>query len=49
MIFVALYVDDLVLACNNDKMLQMTKEAPCNRFDMTDFGRLEYLLGVEID
>ena len=49
MIFVALYVDDLVLACNNDKMLQMTKEALCKRFDMTDLGQLKYFLGMEID
>ncbi|KAG3230733.1 hypothetical protein PI124_g24169 [Phytophthora idaei] len=49
MIFVALYVDDLVLASNNDKLLKSTKKALSERFDMTDLGHLKYFLGVEID
>ena len=49
MIFVALYVDDLVLACNNDELLQTTKKALCERFEMIDLGRLKYFLGMEID
>ena len=47
MIFVALYVDDLVLACNNDEMLQT--KALCERFELTDLGQLIYFLGMEID
>ncbi|KAG4038241.1 hypothetical protein PC123_g26197 [Phytophthora cactorum] len=49
MIFVALYVDDLVLASNNDKLLKSTKKALSERFDMTDLGHLKYFLGMEID
>ncbi|GMF48851.1 unnamed protein product [Phytophthora lilii] len=47
MIFVALYVDDLVLASNNDELLKSTKEALSSRFDMTDLGHLRYFLGIE--
>ena len=46
MIFVALYVDDLVLA---SKILQDTKQALSDRFEMTDMGQLKYFLGMEIE
>uniref|UniRef100_A0AAV1TND8 Reverse transcriptase Ty1/copia-type domain-containing protein n=1 Tax=Peronospora matthiolae TaxID=2874970 RepID=A0AAV1TND8_9STRA len=49
MIFVALYVDDLVLASNNDELLKSTKKALGDRFDMTDLGNLKYFLGLEVD
>ena len=46
MILVALYVDDLVLACNNDEMLQTTTGVLREQFEMTDLGRLKYFLGM---
>ena len=49
MIFVALYVDDLILASNTSKMLQETKQALSDRFEMTDMGQLKYFLGIEIE
>uniref|UniRef100_H3GB36 Reverse transcriptase Ty1/copia-type domain-containing protein n=2 Tax=Phytophthora ramorum TaxID=164328 RepID=H3GB36_PHYRM len=49
MIFVALYVDDLVLASSSDKMLLDTKQALSHRFEMTDMGQLKYFLGMEIE
>lgn len=49
MIFVALYVDDLILASSADKMLQETQHALSNRFEMTDMGQLKYFLGIEIE
>ena len=49
MIFVALYVDDLVLASNNDELLKSTKRALSDRFDMTDLGNLKYFLGMDVD
>ena len=49
MIFVTLYVDDLILASSADKMLQETKHALSSRFEMTDMGQLKYFLGIEIE
>ena len=49
MIFVTLYVDDLVLASSDNKLLESTKQALRDWFDMTDLGYLEYFLGIEID
>ena len=48
MIFVALYVDDLVIASNNFELIQVTKQALSERFGMTDLGELKYFLGMEI-
>ncbi|TJX12677.1 hypothetical protein E9840_12290, partial [Tissierella creatinini] len=49
MMFVALYVDDLVLASSSDRMLKDTKQALSDRFEMTDMGQLKYFLGMEIE
>ncbi|KAH9112109.1 hypothetical protein AeMF1_013507 [Aphanomyces euteiches] len=47
-ILVSLYVDDLILASNCNKMMQSTKEALSKRFKMTDLGALSYCLGIEV-
>ncbi|OWZ15093.1 Gag-pol Polyprotein [Phytophthora megakarya] len=47
MIFMALYVDDLIFTSSN-KMLKDTKQALSERFEMTDMGQLKYFLGIEI-
>uniref|UniRef100_H3GB73 Reverse transcriptase Ty1/copia-type domain-containing protein n=1 Tax=Phytophthora ramorum TaxID=164328 RepID=H3GB73_PHYRM len=49
MIFVALYINDFVLASSSDKILLDTKQALSKRFEMTDMGQLKYFLGMEIE
>ena len=47
-IIIALYVDDLLLACNNSKLLQKEKDALKEQFCMKDLGEAHYLLGIQI-
>ena len=44
MIFVALYVDDLIIASRSSKMLHEVKCARSERFEMTDMGLLKHFL-----
>uniref|UniRef100_A0AAV1TYS7 Reverse transcriptase Ty1/copia-type domain-containing protein n=1 Tax=Peronospora matthiolae TaxID=2874970 RepID=A0AAV1TYS7_9STRA len=49
MIFVALYVDDLIIASSSNKSLREAKSALSERFEMTDMGKLKFFLGIEIE
>ena len=49
MIFVALYVDDLVLASNNFGMIKATKHALSEWFHMTYLGEIRYFRGMKVD
>ena len=46
--FILLYVDDLLLVTNDTTLLSSTKKALCARFDMKDMGAAHFLLGVQI-
>uniref|UniRef100_A0AAV1TTL5 Reverse transcriptase Ty1/copia-type domain-containing protein n=1 Tax=Peronospora matthiolae TaxID=2874970 RepID=A0AAV1TTL5_9STRA len=48
-IFVALYVDDLIIVSSSNKSLCETKNALNERFEMTDMGKLKFFLGIEIE
>jgi transposase InsO family protein len=46
---IALYVDDLVISADREQDLLLTKAKLCEKFKMTDEGKLEYLLGMKIE
>ena len=47
-IYLALYVDNLLLASNNSDAMAMVKEKLKQRFKMTDMGAVSLVLGMEI-
>ncbi|XP_022932473.1 uncharacterized protein LOC111438879 [Cucurbita moschata] len=48
-IFVALYVDDLIFLGNNDdEMIEEFKGTMTREFEMTDLGLLKFFLGLEV-
>ena len=46
--FLALYVDDILLVGNNLEMIEATKKWLSSVFEMNDMGEARYVLGVEI-
>ncbi len=47
--FIVVYIDDLILMCNNkDKLLQV-KEEFSQKFEMKDLGDLYFFLGMEVE
>ncbi|XP_071729312.1 uncharacterized mitochondrial protein AtMg00810-like [Rutidosis leptorrhynchoides] len=47
-LFIAVYVDDIIFTGNDEKIIQEFKEAMTKEFEMTDLGRMKYFLGLEI-
>jgi hypothetical protein len=46
---IALYVDDLLLACNSVGYMEELKHALHNEYEMKDLGQAKYVLGIEIE
>jgi hypothetical protein len=46
---IALYVDDLLLACKNDLLAETVKKQLRARYKMTDSGKVAWYLGMKID
>lgn len=47
-LFVSLYVDDLIFTGNDELMFLEFKNSMVREFDMTDLGGMRYFLGVEV-
>lgn len=47
-IIIALYVDDLVIACSTLQDIDDIKQMLSSRFNMKDLGELQYVLGLQV-
>ena len=47
-VFLTLYIDDILLAGNNLEMIEATTKWLSFVFEMKDIGEIRYVLGVEI-
>jgi len=47
-LFVCLYVDDLIFTSNNPAMFEDFKKSMVQEFEMTDIGLMAYFLGLEV-
>jgi Reverse transcriptase (RNA-dependent DNA polymerase) len=47
-LFVALYVDDLIFMGNNDEMIEEFKGTLTRKFEMTDLRLMKFFLGLEV-
>ncbi|GKA47590.1 retrovirus-related pol polyprotein from transposon TNT 1-94 [Tanacetum coccineum] len=48
MLFVNIYVDDLMYTGNDERMLEDFKCSMKGEFEMTDLGKMRYFLGIEV-
>jgi hypothetical protein len=46
---IVIYVDDLILVCNNKDKLWEVKEELSRKFEMKDLGDLHFFLGMEVE
>lgn len=47
-LFVSVYVDDLIYTGDNVSMMEDFKKSMQREFDMTDLGKMRYFLGIEV-
>jgi len=47
--FIVVYVDDLILVCNDQNNFLQIKEELSQKFEMKDLGELHFFLGMEVE
>ena len=47
-VIICLYVDDMLIVSNDDKMIISTKNMLHSRFDMKDMGLVDVILGIKL-
>lgn len=47
--YILLYVDDLLIVCDSEKMVRIVKELLAREFEMTDIGIVNTFLGIHIE
>ncbi len=47
--FIVVYVDDLILVCNDQNKILQIKEELNQKFEMKDLGELHFFLGMEVE
>ena len=45
---IAVYVDDIILACKSDRLMKEMKDTLARQYKMKDLGELNYFLGVKV-
>ena len=45
-IFLVIYVNNILLACNDLELLQEMKDFPSQNFEMKDLGEASYVIGA---
>ena len=46
MALVAVYVDDIVVACKSEVKMKEFKQSLCRKFDVKDLGKLHHFSGI---
>lgn len=47
-IYLIIYVDDIIIASNNEKCISDLYKRLCNYFELTDLGDISYYLGIKV-
>ena len=49
MMFIGLYIDDIILTARNEKQVKQVKEKPSTKFNIKDLDELKYFLGMKVE
>jgi len=49
MLFIGVYVDNIIFATKNEKQLKQVKDDLSSKFDIKDLGELKYFLGIKVE